>query len=127
RGEVLGVREQHGPLAVDVIVEADVTFGGLRLEIGGGIADENCHGKSPISRVGPLVGRHYRTGTAPMRRCGMKSFCVLPSRRNTPCLRRPGVAQKLRYPLRGWRAGWPCRRRARRPSAREPGPARWAG
>src|SRR5690606_21564329 len=42
-GEILRVREQHGPVAVDVIVEADAAFGGLGLEIGSGIADENCH------------------------------------------------------------------------------------
>ncbi len=43
RGVVLGVRKEHCPLAVDIIVEADFAFCGLGGKVGGDISDENGH------------------------------------------------------------------------------------
>ena len=44
RGEVLRVREQDRPLVADPLVEVDLAFGGLGLEIGCGVADTQRHG-----------------------------------------------------------------------------------
>ena len=41
RREILRVREQHRPRVADPFVEADAAFGGLGLEIRGGVADRN--------------------------------------------------------------------------------------
>ncbi len=52
RGVVLGVRKEHCPLAVDIIVEADFAFCGLGGKVGGDISDENGHlCSSPCSRA----------------------------------------------------------------------------
>jgi hypothetical protein len=37
------MREQDGPLIADPLVKVDRAFGGLGLEIGGGIADTQSH------------------------------------------------------------------------------------
>jgi hypothetical protein len=43
RSEVLGVREQDSPAVAEPVVEAKPPAGGLGLEIGGAIADAQCH------------------------------------------------------------------------------------
>jgi hypothetical protein len=40
-GEVLGVGEEHGPRVADPVVEADPSLGGVGLEVGRGLVDEN--------------------------------------------------------------------------------------
>src|SRR5262249_34089778 len=44
RGEVLGVREQDGPLVPHPVVKAELAFGGLGGECGGLGAEPNAHG-----------------------------------------------------------------------------------
>src|SRR5262245_34326799 len=41
--EVLGVRETHGPRAVDIVMKADPAFCGIRLEIRYNVAELQCH------------------------------------------------------------------------------------
>ena len=41
--EVLGMREEHHPGALDIIVEPDPAFGGVGLEIGCGVAELQGH------------------------------------------------------------------------------------
>ena len=43
RGEVLGVGEEHGPRVADPVVELDRAFGGLGLEVRGGVAKLQSH------------------------------------------------------------------------------------
>ena len=57
RREILGVREQHRPLVADPVVEFDLAFGGLRLEIRRGVVDRQCHGKPPDKRSPELLRR----------------------------------------------------------------------
>ena len=45
--EILGVREQHHPVAADPVVETNLAFGRFRFEIGGGVADLERHDKPP--------------------------------------------------------------------------------
>ena len=55
RGEVLRVREQHGPRVADPVVEADRAFRRLRLEVGCRVADLQSHVPPSAStgRFGP--------------------------------------------------------------------------
>jgi hypothetical protein len=50
RREVLGVGERHGPRAVHPVVEADAALGGVRLKIGGEVAQLQCQGCPQVSR-----------------------------------------------------------------------------
>src|SRR5262249_9639173 len=47
RREVLRVGEQHGPGIADPVVEADITFGGLRLKIRRNVIDCKGHHTPP--------------------------------------------------------------------------------
>src|SRR5262249_31427848 len=51
RGEVLRVREQHRPRVADPVVEVDVTFRRIGLEIRCRIADLQSHSCSPLLRA----------------------------------------------------------------------------
>src|SRR4029077_5504976 len=42
-GEILWMREQHGPFVADPIVKTDLAFGGFRFEIRRGIVDRESH------------------------------------------------------------------------------------
>src|SRR5262245_58867506 len=54
RREVLRMREQHGPGAADPVVEADLAFRGLSLEVGSGIVDGKGH-VAPPALPGPAA------------------------------------------------------------------------
>src|SRR6202022_3445704 len=55
RGEILGVREEDGPLIVDPLVEVDRTLGRLRSEVGGFVVDTQRHGTLLFA-----IGARYR-------------------------------------------------------------------
>ena len=52
RREILGMREQHGPVVADPVVETDLAFSRIGLEIRGGVANlerhENLHRGCPM-------------------------------------------------------------------------------
>jgi hypothetical protein len=58
RGEVLGVREQHDPLAVGPVVEMDRAFGGVLGEVRRDVAEFERHGRlsCPPKGIGFAVG-----------------------------------------------------------------------
>jgi hypothetical protein len=43
RREIARMGEQHGPAVPDPVVEVDAAFGGVGLEVGGGVADRQRH------------------------------------------------------------------------------------
>ena len=43
RREILGVGEQHGPTIAEPVVKPNAALSGVGLEIGGGIAELQCH------------------------------------------------------------------------------------
>ncbi|MCY1558450.1 hypothetical protein D9M68_953870 [compost metagenome] len=52
-GEILGVAEQHGPMTFDIVIKMNGAFGAVGGEIGGGIANQNCH---VLILTGPVEG-----------------------------------------------------------------------
>src|SRR5262249_20752478 len=56
RGEVLRVREQHGPGVPDPFVKLDRPFGGLGLEVRGGVRDGQRHFLPPWFDIHEFYG-----------------------------------------------------------------------
>ena len=55
-GEVLGVGEEDAPAVAQPFVEADLAFGGFRLEVGRGVADAQSHENYSCSNFLKVIG-----------------------------------------------------------------------
>ena len=61
RCEILGMREQQCPAIADPIVELDLAFGGLGLEIRGHGANLQCHSRPLTFKLGIIPRDDYRS------------------------------------------------------------------